>query len=353
MSDDGQLPAGLALAAVDRVQPSPIQPHINFSVDLIEELASSMRAGRHQPLLEVEPAPGAPGRYQIVCGEQRWRAPRAAGLTEVLLRLHRPLGYFQRLEKQYQGNRLRADLVAVDESHCLRVPWNQKGRAGRRVVPGGILDVAGRPLMSGLAAGTVRAVARLAPDASTVRAAQLSATRDLFGHHLHLLFCREPAGAIPEVAALGAGHSEEPHIQRLQLSPQSLELFDLPSRRRDLVCDEVPDAVAFVTGIGVRAGQELPDLSQRQAKSFGPLEELEASDRLHAVDPVASLSPLSGVQQTSFLVVAQRRGQHAEVLRQHPNPHRRGHVPEGTSSTGLEGQALLARRCLGGEDVSP
>jgi ParB-like chromosome segregation protein Spo0J len=72
MSDDGQLPAGLALAAVDRVQPSPIQPHINFSVDLIEELASSMRAGRHQPLLEVEPAPGAPGRYQIVCGEQRW-----------------------------------------------------------------------------------------------------------------------------------------------------------------------------------------------------------------------------------------------------------------------------------------
>ncbi len=352
MSDNGWLPEGLALVAVDRVQPCPIQPRVTFPVDLIEQLASSMRAGRHQPLLEVEPAPGAPVRYQIVCGEQRWRAARAAGLTEVLVRLHRPLGYLERLEKQYQGNRLRADLVAVDESHCLRVTWNQKGRAGRRVVPGGILDVAGRPLMSGLAAWTVRAVARLVPDTSTVRAAQLSATRDLFGHHLDLLFCREP-GAIPEVAALGAGHPEESHIQRLELSPQILELFDLPSRGRDLVCDEVPDAVAFVTGIGVRASQELPDLSQRKAKSFGPLEELEASDRLQAVDPVASLTPLSGVQQASFLVVAPGRGRHADVLRQHPNPHRCGHVPEGTSSTGLEGQALLARPCLGGEHVSP
>jgi hypothetical protein len=28
-----------------------------------------MKAGRHQPLLEVEPAPGLPGRYQIICGD--------------------------------------------------------------------------------------------------------------------------------------------------------------------------------------------------------------------------------------------------------------------------------------------
>jgi ParB-like chromosome segregation protein Spo0J len=119
MSDTGRLPAGLALVAVDRVQPCPIQPRVNFSVVLIEQLSSSMRAGRHQPLLEVEPAPGAPGRYQIVCGEQRWRAARAAGLTEVLVRLNPPLGYLERLEKQYEENRLRADLDPVEEAHCL------------------------------------------------------------------------------------------------------------------------------------------------------------------------------------------------------------------------------------------
>jgi ParB-like chromosome segregation protein Spo0J len=119
MTDNRQLHDGLALVAIDRVQPCPIQPRVNFSVHLIEQLSSSMRAGRHQPLLEVEPAPGAPGRYQIVCGEQRWRAARAAGLTEVLVRLHPPLGYLERLERQYEENRLRADLDPVEEAHCL------------------------------------------------------------------------------------------------------------------------------------------------------------------------------------------------------------------------------------------
>src|SRR5215472_6709456 len=119
MRDSGQLPEGLVVVAVDQVQPCPIQPRVNFSVDLIEQLSSSMKAGRHQPLLEVEPAPGVPGRYQIVCGEQRWRAARAAGLTKVLVRLHPPLGYLERLEKQYEENRLRADLDPVEEAQLL------------------------------------------------------------------------------------------------------------------------------------------------------------------------------------------------------------------------------------------
>jgi hypothetical protein len=119
MSDNERLPNGLAVVPVDQIQPCPIQPRVNVSVDLIKQLSSSMRAGRHQPLLEVEPAPGAPGRYQIVCGEQRWRAARAAGLTEVLVRLNPPLGYLERLEKQYEENRLRADLDPVEEAHCL------------------------------------------------------------------------------------------------------------------------------------------------------------------------------------------------------------------------------------------
>jgi ParB-like chromosome segregation protein Spo0J len=78
-----------------------------------------MEAGRHQPLLEVEPAPGERGRYQIVCGEQRWRAAIAAGLAEVLVRLLPRLGYLERLEKQYEENRLRADLDISEEAHLI------------------------------------------------------------------------------------------------------------------------------------------------------------------------------------------------------------------------------------------
>ena len=113
------LPAGLALVPVDLIQPCPIQPRVNVSVDLVDKLSGSIKAGRHQPLLEVEPAPGLPGHYQIVCGEQRWRAAKAAGLLEIFVLIHPHLGYLERLEKQYEENRLRADLDLVEEAHCI------------------------------------------------------------------------------------------------------------------------------------------------------------------------------------------------------------------------------------------
>jgi len=110
--------SNLVMVAVDAIEPCPIQPRVNVSVDLVAKLAASMKAGRHEPVLDVEPVSGRHGRYQIVCGEQRWRAARQAGLDQVLVRVHRRLGYLERLEKQYEENRLRADLDAVEEAHC-------------------------------------------------------------------------------------------------------------------------------------------------------------------------------------------------------------------------------------------
>jgi ParB/RepB/Spo0J family partition protein len=119
VTEQNRLPAGLAIVSVDLIQPCPIQPRVNVSVDFIDKLSGSIKAGRHQPLLEVEPAPGHRGRYQIVFGEQRWRAAKAAGLLEILVRIHPHLGYLERLEKQYEENRLRADLDLVEEAHCI------------------------------------------------------------------------------------------------------------------------------------------------------------------------------------------------------------------------------------------
>jgi len=112
-------PEGVAVLPLAVIDPCPIQPRVNISMRLVEQLSASMKAGRHQPLVDVEPAPGHRGRYQIVSGEQRWRAARAAGLTRVLARLHPPLGYLERLEKQFEENHLRADLDPVEEAHCI------------------------------------------------------------------------------------------------------------------------------------------------------------------------------------------------------------------------------------------
>ena len=119
MNEQNRLPAGLAVVPVDLIEPCPIQPRVNVSVEFVDKLSTSIKAGRHQPLLEVEPAPGHRGKYQIVFGEQRWRAAKAAGLLEILVRIHPHLGYLERLEKQYEENRLRADLDLVEEAYCI------------------------------------------------------------------------------------------------------------------------------------------------------------------------------------------------------------------------------------------
>jgi ParB/RepB/Spo0J family partition protein len=119
VNEQNRLPAGLAVVPVDLIEPCPIQPRVNVSVEFVDKLSTSIKAGRHQPLLEVEPAPGHRGTYQIVFGEQRWRAAKAAGLLEILVRIHPHLGYLERLEKQYEENRLRADLDLVEEAHCI------------------------------------------------------------------------------------------------------------------------------------------------------------------------------------------------------------------------------------------
>lgn len=119
-SDLPSPPAGrVRLLQVDRVVPCPIQPRANVSVHLVRQLADSMRGGRHDPVLEVEPLPDGDGRYQIICGEQRWRAAREAGKADVLALVRPPLTYLDRLIKQSEENRLRAALDPVEEAHCI------------------------------------------------------------------------------------------------------------------------------------------------------------------------------------------------------------------------------------------
>jgi len=113
------LPASLALVPVENIHPGPLQPRTTVSVELVRELAASMRSGRHEPLLEVEPSPIERGHYQVVCGEQRWRAAKEAGLERVLVRVLDGLDYIARLRKQHEENSLRADLTPADDAHLV------------------------------------------------------------------------------------------------------------------------------------------------------------------------------------------------------------------------------------------
>ena len=66
--------------AVMEIDPNPLQPRTVFDSNRIEELASSIRAnGIIQPLIVRRKGP----RYELVAGERRLRAAKAAGLEIV------------------------------------------------------------------------------------------------------------------------------------------------------------------------------------------------------------------------------------------------------------------------------
>jgi len=63
------------------VEPNRDQPRQDFDETALAELSRSVAEhGVLQPIL-VRPVPG--GAYQIIAGERRWRAARAAGLSEI------------------------------------------------------------------------------------------------------------------------------------------------------------------------------------------------------------------------------------------------------------------------------
>jgi ParB family transcriptional regulator, chromosome partitioning protein len=100
--------------AVDRLEPNPQQPRLDFRREDLESLADSIRQkGVIQPLIVRR----KPGRdvYEIVAGERRWRAAQLAKLHEVPV-VVRDLTDSEVLEVAIIENIQRADLNAIEEA---------------------------------------------------------------------------------------------------------------------------------------------------------------------------------------------------------------------------------------------
>jgi ParB family transcriptional regulator, chromosome partitioning protein len=99
---------------VDRLEPNPQQPRLDFRREELESLADSIRQkGVIQPLIVRR----KPGRdvYEIVAGERRWRAAQLAQLHEVPV-VVRDLTDSEVLEVAIIENIQRSDLNAIEEA---------------------------------------------------------------------------------------------------------------------------------------------------------------------------------------------------------------------------------------------
>ena len=103
------------IVPLDLVHAGKMNPRKTFKDDDMVELADSIREkGLIQPIL-VRPDPIAPGSFEIVAGERRWRAAQLAGLHNIPV-IVRDLGDQEVLELAIIENVQRADLNAIEEA---------------------------------------------------------------------------------------------------------------------------------------------------------------------------------------------------------------------------------------------
>jgi ParB family transcriptional regulator, chromosome partitioning protein len=74
-------PASISEIPMDSIEANPFQPRSSFDIDLLEELAESIKTlGLIQP---ITVRLSENGKYQIISGERRFRAAVIAGLTQI------------------------------------------------------------------------------------------------------------------------------------------------------------------------------------------------------------------------------------------------------------------------------
>lgn len=109
----------LTMAKVASITPAPFQPRTYFDSERLQELARAIQSqGVIEPLI-VRPKPGVLDgpRFELIAGERRLRAARAAGLDSVPV-IVRELDDRGALEMSLVENIAREDLNAVEEGRA-------------------------------------------------------------------------------------------------------------------------------------------------------------------------------------------------------------------------------------------
>ncbi len=110
---------GVTMTPVAQILPGPYQPRQSFNPERLEELRRAIESqGVIEPLIVRRAASAADGpRYELIAGERRLRAARAAGLETVPV-IVRELNDRAALEMSLVENLAREELNAVEEGRA-------------------------------------------------------------------------------------------------------------------------------------------------------------------------------------------------------------------------------------------
>ncbi|HSL98383.1 MAG TPA: ParB/RepB/Spo0J family partition protein, partial [Candidatus Deferrimicrobiaceae bacterium] len=126
----GRVRGGVRIIDVDRIVPNPEQPRLALDEESLAELASSIKEhGVLQPIL-VRPLDG--GEFQLIAGERRWRASKAAGAASIPA-LVEEIDDDTALEISIIENLQREDLTPLDEAAMYERMVKEHGYSVRKL----------------------------------------------------------------------------------------------------------------------------------------------------------------------------------------------------------------------------
>ena len=126
----GRARGGVRNISVERITPNPEQPRLVFDEATLEELAASIR--EHGVLQPILVRPLEDGEFQLIAGERRWRASKAAGL-ETIPALVEEIDDDTALEISIIENLQREDLTPLDEAGMYDRMVREHGYSVRRL----------------------------------------------------------------------------------------------------------------------------------------------------------------------------------------------------------------------------
>jgi ParB family chromosome partitioning protein len=105
--------------SLSKIKPNRFQPRHNFNKEKLQELADSIKKhGLAQPIL-VTPSI-APGEYEIIAGERRFRASKLAGMKDIKAIVKQGADDKQKFDLALIENLQREDLDPVEEAKAFK-----------------------------------------------------------------------------------------------------------------------------------------------------------------------------------------------------------------------------------------
>ena len=294
--DQGDVPAGIRNIPLDRITPNPEQPRMHFDEDALAELAASIR--EHGVLQPILVRPSETHGYQLVAGERRWRAARAAGLTEIPALIEQ-LDDETALEIGIIENLQREDLSPLEEAMIYDRMTHDHGYSVRKLAQ-----------KLGKDKGYIENRLRLAGAPTEIKQL-VSLRKDTVSHAYELLKVEDPKKRRRLAEQVASGELSLVKLrEKIEGRPQvARQRPDDENGVEVGVADEADDDVAL---IGARRSDEAPADDALVAAKQSLSEALEQwADVLGSADVMREIAETDRANLAKYLTIAKLRLENA------------------------------------------